>query len=270
MEQMEHPSSMQLLVAEIGNTTAMFAVFSGADPIDSLQVATAGLSSPHAVGELLRPLLARHLLVADAVISSVVPYAGEAVGRWLLDVLPGRVLSVDSSLKLPFRISYDPPSALGADRLALCARCCMLDDEAAVIALDIGTAITFDVLSTDRSYLGGLIMPGLELMASALHERTAQLPMVDVSRPERLMGLSTADCIRSGVVWGCVSQVEGLVRKIREWLRSEHGEGYARVVATGGRAPLIVSMMQMPPLLDPHAVSKGACYLFELNRGTCS
>ncbi|ABB24267.1 MAG: type III pantothenate kinase [Pelodictyon luteolum] len=270
MEQMAHPSSTPLLVAEIGNTTAMFAVFSGTDPIDSLQVATAALSSPEAVGELLQPLLARHSLAADAVISSVVPRAGEAAGRWLLDILPGRVLAVDSTLNLPFRISYDPPSALGADRLSLCARCCMLEEEAAVIALDIGTAITFDVLSADRSYLGGLIMPGLELMASALHERTAQLPRVEVSRPERLMGLSTADCIRSGVVWGCVLQVEGLVRKIRGWLRSEHGEGYARVVATGGRAPLIVSMMEMPPLLDPHAVSRGARYLFELNRITVS
>ncbi|TCD48579.1 type III pantothenate kinase [Chlorobium sp. N1] len=259
-----------LLVAEIGNTTTAIAVLAGGEVGDSLQLSSAGLSSPEAAGEFLAPFLAEHPFLRDAVVSSVVPGAGDALAAFFGKVLGGRVLRLDASLSLPFALGYDPPSAIGADRLALLARSCMLGKGRAVIALDIGTAITFDVLSGGNVHLGGLIMPGLELTASALHERTALLPKVELDRPRSLMGRSTVDCIRSGVVWGGACKVEGLLRRIRRELEREHGERDVLVVATGGNAGLLVPMLEEEVLLDPHAVLRGAAYLFELNRSAGS
>jgi len=262
---MASTSSRALLVAEIGNTTTLFCVFRGGEPVDFLQLPTASLSSPDGAGEPVAAFLRSHPDVEDAVLSSVVPKAGHRLSELLRGTLGGRVLELQASLRLPFSLSYDPPSSIGADRLALMARCCMLGEGSAVIALDLGTAIPFDVLSSRRVHLGGLIMPGLELTASALSERTARLPKVEPVRPGALMGRSTEECILSGVVWGCVAQVEGLVRRIRGELEGVHGESDVLVVATGGNAGLVCSMMDEPVLLDHHAVERGAAYLFEIN-----
>jgi len=134
-----------------------------------------------------------------------------------------------------------------------------------VIALDIGTAITADALSSDGRYLGGIIMPGLELMADVLHSGTARLPRVRVALPGGILGRSTRECIQSGVVWGCVSGVEGLISKITRWLEAEHGEKEVRVIATGGHAPLLAQLLDYSLRIDEHAVLYGARYLFSLN-----
>jgi len=153
------------------------------------------------------------------------------------------VIRINASLRLPFLLSYDPPEALGPDRIALCAHAATIEGSGAVIALDIGTAITADALSSDGRYLGGIIMPGLELMADVLHSGTARLPRVRVALPGGILGRSTRECIQSGVVWGCVSGVEGLISKITRWLEAEHGEKEVRVIATGGMRRFLLSCL---------------------------
>ena len=254
-----------LLVVEIGNTTTSIVVFSGSECLEVQKMPSSSLSGHDGISGLLAPVLIKYPVLCDAVICSVVPSLERSIGGYLHRHLTGQVLMVSSSMRLPFMLHYNSPDTFGADRIALCALSQSLYPEHAVIALDIGTAITVDVLDSSRNYLGGLIMPGLDLMAKALHEHTARLPLVSLDRQETLLGYSTVDCIRNGIILGCVSSMEGVVKKITSWLQKECNEHDIKVIATGGSAPLIASMLDCSPAVEELAVVKGTRLLFELN-----
>jgi type III pantothenate kinase len=258
-----------LLVVETGNTTTSIAIFRGEECLEVHKVPSLTMFDKDGVDAQLLPVIVNFPALRDAVLCSVVPSLDEAIRSSLLTHLSGEVLAVTSSMRLPFMLHYDMPDSFGADRIALCALSRRLYPGEAVIALDIGTAITVDVLASGQDYLGGLIMPGLDLMAKSLHEHTARLPLVGIDRPETLIGRSTVDCIRNGIALGCVSSIEGLLVKIKRWLRDEHDEQSIRVIATGGNAPLIAGMLDVSPLLDELAVLRGTCYLFSLNAHPC-
>ncbi len=261
------PSSTDtlLLVVETGNTTTSIVVFSGSECLEVQKIPSLSLSGHDGLFGSLAPVLIKYPVLCDAVICSVVPLLEKSISDYLHRHLTGQVMTVSSSMRLPFMLHYNSPETFGADRLALCALCQSLYPEKAVIALDIGTAITVDVLDSGAHYLGGLIMPGLDLMAKALHEHTARLPLVALDRQETLLGYSTVDCINNGIVLGCVSSMEGVVTKITSWLQEECNELDIKVIATGGSAPFIVSMLDCSPLVEELAVVKGTRILFELN-----
>lgn len=261
----QSPADTLLLVVEIGNTTASLAVFRGDECLEVHKVLSETFSTDEGFARQVAPVIMNYPLLRDAALCSVVPSLDMVAGPSLRRYLAGDVVTVTSSMQLPFILHYESPDSFGADRIALCAQVCRLYPEEAVIALDIGTAITVDVLGSSRQYLGGLIVPGLDLMAKALHEHTARLPLVGLDSPDTLVGLSTADCIRNGIVWSCVSGIEGLIEKIKSWLVEKHHESSIRVIATGGNAPLITGLFDSSPLLDEHAVLKGTGYLFSLN-----
>ena len=254
-----------LLVVEIGNTTASFAVFKGEECLEVHKVPSIKLSGYDDVTVQVAPILKKYPALADAALCSVVPSVSSSVVTSLRHQLTGQLLEVSSSMQLPFMLHYESPDSFGADRIALCALSSSIYPEEPVIALDIGTAITVDVLSSDREYLGGLIMPGLDLMAKALNEHTARLPLVNMGLPLTLIGSSTSECIRNGIIWGCVSGIEGLLVKIKTLLIEEHKAENIRVLATGGNAPLIAGMLACSPAIDELAVLRGTRYLFTLN-----
>ncbi len=254
-----------LLVVEIGNTTASIAIFRGEECLEVHHAPTLTMSCKNGVDAQLLPVIAKYPALRDAALCSVVPLLDESICTSLRSFLPGEVVLITSSMHLPFTLHYDSPDSFGADRIALCALCRRLYPGEAVIALDIGTAITVDVLGSGQDYLGGFIMPGLDLMAKALHEHTARLPLVGIGRPETLLGLSTVDCIRNGIVLECVCGLEGLIVKIKNWLRDKHDEESIRVIATGGNAPFIAGMLDSSPVVEEHAVLRGSSYLFSLN-----
>lgn len=254
-----------LLVVEIGNTTASFALFNGEELLEVQKVPSETLSGPEAIAGVIAPVLLSYPQLSDAALCSVVPALDPLVLSVLQRQLGGRIVPVTSSLQLPFTLSYDSPESFGADRIALCALCRMLYPDEPVIALDIGTAITVDVLTAEGRYLGGLIMPGLDLMARALNERTARLPLVGMDTPSSLIGNSTAECIRNGIIWGCVSGIEGLIAKIRTLLCNNNEKGEPKVIVTGGSAPLIAGLLDSAPLHEELAVLRGTRYLFTVN-----
>lgn len=255
-----------LLVAEIGNTTAVFAVFSKEVCLEVFKVPTTSLSVAGEIDCLIGPFLAKHPSIREAAFCSVVP----GVDLQMLDLLGNfsgsPPMQVASSLKLPFTLHYDSPATFGPDRIALCAFCRQRYPGEAVIAIDIGTAITFDVLGSGGDYLGGLIVPGLDLMAKALHEHTARLPLVRIGQPGSITGFSTEECIRNGIVWSSAAGIEGLVARIRRSLQEESGDGAARVLVTGGNGQLLSGMIGLSADLDELAVLRGTRFLFELNR----
>jgi len=254
-----------LFVVEIGNTTASFAVFKGDECLEVQKVPSMLLSGCEAIDAQVVPLFEKYPTLHDAALCSVVPSVGSVVSSFLRHHLTGLVLEVSSTMYLPFQLQYESPDSFGADRIALCSLSSRLYPEEPVVALDIGTAITIDVLGSDRQYLGGLIMPGLDLMAKALHEHTALLPLVIIDRPDNLIGCSTAECIRNGIILSCVSGIEGLLVKINALFCGEDQQQSIRVLATGGNAPLIAGMLALSPVLDELAVLRGTRYLFTLN-----
>ncbi len=262
----EQPSSdILLLVVEAGNTTTSFVVFQGNQLLDQQKVLSQNMLNNKGCAGALEPLLSAYPELANAVLCSVVPDLEQRVGEYLRGHFAGQVLTVSAALTLPFTLTYQSPDSFGADRIALCAWSQQCYPEKAVIALDVGTAITVDVLLANHHYLGGMIMPGLDLMAKALHNHTARLPLVSLKPPATLLGCSTEDGIRSGILHGCAASLDGLIVKITQWLEEEHHEHDVQVILTGGNAPLLASMLSCTPLLDELAVAKGAGHLFWLN-----
>jgi type III pantothenate kinase len=131
-------------------------------------------------------------------------------------------------------IRYDNPHEVGADRLANAVAAYDRVGDSCIV-VDFGTAITYDVISAAGEYLGGIITPGAEISIDALYDRAAKLPKVELAEPRSLIGKSTVDAIRSGIVFGFAAQVDGIVRR----LRAELGTG-TTVIATGGLAEVLV------------------------------
>ncbi|NTV01671.1 MAG: type III pantothenate kinase [Chlorobiaceae bacterium] len=254
------------LVVVVGNTTTTMAVFpDGPDPLTE-RLPTSVLADPASVTDVLGKLSRAHGPFRDAAICSVVPDVAARCAEALGSGLSVPVLSIGSGLRLPFTLRYENSHAFGADRIALCAWSARLFPARAHIAVDIGTAITFDVLDSKGEYVGGLIMPGLDVMSGALNARTAQLPLVSIDRRTGLLGRSTVECIRSGIFWGAVKQVEGLIGEISIYLREELGETTVSVIATGGNSRLIAPEIEGIDVVDEHAVVRGSRLLLEMNR----
>src|SRR5690606_97180 len=156
-------------------------------------------------------------------------------------------------------VLYTPPSDVGADRIVAAvaahrryARAEPSAAPSAVIIVDFGTATTFDVVSPTPEYLGGVIAPGVGISADALFRRAAKLPRVDVVKPEAVVGRNTVDAIRSGLFWGYVGLVEGVLTRIRAEI-----DGPARVIATGGLARTVALETEAIDVVDDNLMLEG-------------
>ncbi len=223
-----------LLVVDVGNTQTHAGIFdAGAErPSENWRVATAREATADELAVLLSGLLAlrgRDLAgIGASIVSSTVPRLGEQWRELGARYLGHETLVVGPSLKTGMPIRTEVPHEVGADRLvnAVAAYARVAD---ACVVVDFGTAITYDVVSAQGEYLGGIITPGIEISLQALSERAAKLPAVELSEPRAVIGRSTVDAIRSGIAFGFAGQVEGIVWR----LRAELGER-THVIATGG------------------------------------
>lgn len=253
------------LVVVIGNTSTTMAIFTDdAEPLTE-RLQSSSFSDPAIMLDTLDMIMQRHGPFLDAAICSVVPDIALRCADLLTSTSAVPVVHIGSGLQLPFLLRYENSQAFGADRVALCAWSRRLFPEQAHIAVDIGTAITFDVLDSKGEYVGGLIMPGIDMMSGALHSRTAQLPLISIERSASLLGRSTGECIRSGIFWGTVKQIEGLIDEISRYLREQLGESSVGVIATGGNSRMIAAEIDSIDIVDELAVARGSRLLLELN-----
>jgi len=182
-----------------------------------------------------------------AVLCSVVPDAVAAFREALPELIE---LRHDSPLGIGIR--YPKPESIGADRLANAIALAQLHGAPGIV-IDFGTAVTFDILSADRHYIGGVIAPGLRLMTDYLHERTALLPLVELKEPETAIGQSTVGAIQAGAAIG----YRGMIKGILEALRKELPDGPVHIVATGGDAGWIIGGMKEEIAVDPDLTLHG-------------
>ncbi len=169
-------------------------------------------------------------------------------------------LVVAPGVKTGMPIRYDDPRALGADRL-VAAVAAKAQFGAPVIVVDFGTATTFNAINRAGEFVGGAIAPGLNLAADALHHSTAQLPRVDLAMPPRAIATNTIQAMQSGILLGYVGMVEGMIAR----MRGELGEPTARVIATGGLAPMLAPQTPVIQAVEPDLILQGLRMIFELN-----
>src|SRR6184192_15275 len=200
----------------------------------------------------------RQRRVRKVVVSSVVPKKNRAISEAAGKT---RVLWLNSTVKLGVGIDYPAPETIGADRLANAAAVAALYGCPAIV-VDFGTAVTFDIVSAHRNYIGGVIAPGLEAMTNFLYQRTALLPKLSLREPRRAVGRSTIDAMRSGAIFG----YRGLVREIIRQIRSEEfAGGKVHVVAAGGYAKLLAAKLPEIDAIHPNLTLEGLRLVANLN-----
>jgi type III pantothenate kinase len=192
------------------------------------------------------------------VLCSVVPKKNDAVRK---TAGPSRILSVTPRIQLGVGIDYPNPKTIGADRLANAAAVAALYGCPAIV-VDFGTAVTFDIVSAQREYIGGVIAPGLESMTNFLYQRTALLPKLSLKEPRSAVGRSTIEAMRSGAVIG----YRGLVREIIARIRAERfPRKKVHVIATGGYADLIAARLREIDAVRPNLTLEGLRIVGNLN-----
>jgi type III pantothenate kinase len=233
-----------LLVVDVGNTQTHFGMIDDADGqiTEHWRFATVRQSTGDELGAALANLLAlRGLSFEDvdaSIISSTVPQLSEQWTQMAGRYLGHQMLVVGPAIRTGMPIRIDNPREVGADRLVNAVAAYDRFQDTCVV-VDFGTAITYDAVSAAGEYLGGIITPGAEISIDALYERAAKLPKVELAEPRSLIGKSTVDAIRSGIVFGFAGQVEGIVRRLRAELGDE-----TTVIATGGLAGLLVPFIR--------------------------
>jgi type III pantothenate kinase len=244
--------TIDYLLIDISNSYAKFAFAS-----------TTRLSTPAriATGKLSTGVISRFLgnrTVRKIVVSSVVPAKNPAIAK---AAKKRDVLWLDWKLNLGVKIDYPEPQSIGADRLANAAAVAELYGFPAVV-VDFGTAVTFDIVSDRRTYIGGVIAPGLEAMTNFLYQRTALLPRISLKEPRLAVGKSTTAAMLSGAVFG----YRGLVREILARIKAEQfWRKKVHVVATGGYARLIARRLREIGVVHPHLTLEGLRIIANLN-----
>jgi type III pantothenate kinase len=227
-----------LLVVDVGNTQTHFGTFQGEQLLEHWRFATVRESTADELGARLRALLElRGVGLADldaSIVSSTVPQLEPEWAAMAERYLSHRMLVVGPGIRTGMPLRYDNPREIGADRLVN-AVAGYDRVRGACIVVDFGTALTYDPVSARGEYLGGIIAPGVEISLEALTSRAAKLPRIDLVAPRSLIGKTTVDAIRSGIIFGFAGQVDAIVRR----LRAELGED-TETIATGGMAHRIV------------------------------
>lgn len=252
-----------LLVVDAGNTNVVFAIWDGIVWRGTWRIATEPqrTSDEYAVWllTLLRLTGLNREDVSGAVVGTVVPAALYHLRRLCRDWFEVEPLIARADLDWGFDIRVDQPQDVGADRL-LNALAAHQSFGGPLIVVDFGTATTFDVVDGDGAYLGGVIAPGINLSLEALHQAAARLPRIGIGRPQAVIGRGTVAAMQSGIYWGYVGLIEGLVGRIK----AEYGAPM-KVVGTGGLAPLFAEGTLVIEKIEPDLTLDGLRMLAERN-----
>jgi type III pantothenate kinase len=255
-----------IIVFDVGNTETTVGVFDG-ELRAHWRITSGVVRTSDEYGALLTSLIRSAELSAaelgGAAIASVVPAVttplADACERWLRV----SVVQVGPGSALPIALEVDEPMTVGADRIVNTLAASRLYQSDCIV-VDLGTATTYDCITADGVFLGGVIAPGITTSADTLVRRTSKLPATELVPPSRVIGKRTEECIRAGVMFGAAESIDGLVRRIKkEWPT----RATPKVVATGGFAELVRPLCQEIELVEPYLTLQGLRMAFEILTG---
>jgi type III pantothenate kinase len=254
-----------LLTFDVGNSETTLGLFDGDTLRAHWRLTTDVPRTSDELGVLLRGFLGAARVPLDQVhgvaIGSVVPRVtqplADACRDWLAEP---RVEVLDAASPLPITLAVDEPRTVGADRIINTLVASRLYKRDAIV-VDLGTATTFDCITKDAVFLGGVIAPGVRTSAETLFRRTSKLPATELVAPARTIGRNTEECIRSGVMFGAAESIDGIVRRIMaEWPGMER----PMVIGTGGLAELFAPLCTCFDTVDPYLTLRGLALAYEL------
>ena len=254
-----------ILVCDVGNTETTLGVYDGETLRAHWRIMTDVPRTSDEFGLLLRQILVDDGInpthISGAAIASVVPRVTSplvaACKAWLQEK---PVIAVDGRSKLPITLDVEEPLTVGADRIVNTLAASTLFDRDAIV-VDLGTATTFDCITSDGVFLGGVIAPGVLIMAETLTRRTAMLPATELILPKQVIGRRTEECIRAGVMYGAADSIDGLVRRIKaEWPR----KNTPLVIGTGGLVETFQPLCRELDQIDPYLTLRGLQLAYEL------
>jgi type III pantothenate kinase len=251
-----------LLCIDIGNTNVVMGLFEGDRLIGQARFATSNLKTADECGiqashlvQMCHPL--KQVEVDGVAISSVVP----ALTPWMIEMsrryLSKEPVVVNSDLDMGLVLMVHNPREIGADRLANAVAAIKLYQGDCLI-IDLGTATTFDVISGKGEYLGGAIAPGLETAAANLAQRAAQLFSVEITPPKNVIGKSTEECMKSGIFWGQVEMLNGMIVRIEEEYQAE-----CTIVITGGYGKILSQYIDREVVYNPDLTLIGLKLIYD-------
>lgn len=253
-----------LLCIDCGNTNTVFSIWDGTRFLVTWRTSTEHQRTADQYHVWLSTLMRLHGIearITEVIISSTVPrvvFNLRVLCDRYFDCRPLVVGKPDCALPVPPRV--EPGVRPGPDRLANAAGAFHRHGGDCVV-VDFGTATNFDVVAEDGAYIGGVIAPGVNLSLEALHQGAAALPHVDISRPETVIGANTVACIQSGVFWGYIGLIEGLIARIK----AEYGRPM-KVIGTGGLAPLFAQGEALFDLVEDDLTMHGLTVIHRHNK----
>ncbi len=250
-----------LLTIDIGNANTAFGVFESDKLFVKWQLSTDRDRTSDEIGVLLRQFFSTteidYRKILAIFVSSVVPQIDFAFQQMSKKYFGLSAIFVNHTFDFGFRINYNPPSAIGVDRLVV-LRAAAHNYGKPCIVCDFGTATTIDAVNSKSEYLGGIIAPGMNVLADALFQKTAKLPNVEIKKPESVFGTSTVSSIQAGIYFGYIGLVDEILRKMID----ELGEK-PKIIATGGLASIIAEISDLIEIMDGNLIHEGMRLIYE-------
>lgn len=252
-----------ILAIDIGNTNIVIGCFKG----KTIEF-TERLSTNHKSTELEYAILFKNVLeihkidtacIDGGIISSVVPSLTNVIKKAMQKLTLAEIMTVGPGVKTGLNIVTDNPAKLGSD-LVVDAVAGINEYPVPLVIFDMGTATTISVIDKNKSYIGGVIIPGLEVSLNSLVSTTSQLPKISLDAPKTVIGKNTVDCMKSGILYSNASMIDGMIKKIE----GELGENVT-AVATGGLAPTVVPLCEREIILDDELLLKGLMIIYNKN-----